>query len=62
VFIAQLFVFMLLYTGVMWLLAEIFSRLRRFNDVQGRALVKQWSFIRRGAVQGSISAEGYSGC
>ena len=37
--IGRLFLFMLAYMGAMWLLAEIFGRLRRFDDSQRRALV-----------------------
>ena len=37
--VGRLFLFMLVYTGVMWLLAEISGRIRRFDDRQRRVLV-----------------------
>lgn len=37
--IGRLFLFMLVYTGVMWLIAELSGRMRRFSDRHRRALV-----------------------
>ncbi len=37
--VGRLFLFMLVYTAAMWLLAEVFGRLRRFDERQRRALI-----------------------